>query len=130
MKMKITLTLFLYSLSVLAEVDNKSMQELFKKYDRIVTNHEVALIEEVFSKDFLKGDAAKTDLIEKIKSIPKGEKALPVDTMTWKKGVKGKMYFAKLKIPAVKKEKESEAEFIVIEENGKPKIDGTISDGE
>ena len=67
--------------------------------------------------------------IEKIKEL----EAPPSNTktsMTWKKGTKGTMYFAKVKeiSPGKSKKDNHEAEFIVVEEEGKLKIDGTLSD--
>lgn len=51
--------------------------------------------------------------------------------MTWKKGLKNEIYFATVKdaSPNKSKKDKDEAEFIVMKEDGKLKIDGTISDG-
>ena len=51
--------------------------------------------------------------------------------MSWKKGLKSEIYFAKVKnlSPNKSKKENEESEFIIMKEDGKLKIDGTISDG-
>lgn len=130
--MRILLVIFsvLYSLNIQA-VDDKSMQELFKKYDAVMDTKKVELIDEVFTQKFIKNSGGKKELTEKIQelSVPKGPP--PKMEMTWKKGLKGKLYFAKVKEISMNKSKteSEETEFIIVEENGKLKIDGTIGDG-
>jgi hypothetical protein len=52
--------------------------------------------------------------------------------MSWKKGNKGEIYLATLKEKSINKKisSSSEAEFVVKKEDGKLKIDGTISDAQ
>ena len=112
-------------------VDDRSMGELFQKYESVMDQKKIELIDEVFTKKFIKESGGKKELISKIKSLPE-TLTQPQTTMSWKKGLKGEVYFAKLKENTKNKSaaSSSEAEFIVIKENGKLKIDGTISDGE
>lgn len=129
MRIQLILLTALLSFNVVA-VDDKSMQELFKKYDSVMDHKKVDLIEEVFTKKFIHQSGGKDELIEKIKELespPSNTKT----SMTWKKGTKGTMYFAKVKEVTSNKSKKDnhEAEFIVVEEDGKLKIDGTLSDG-
>lgn len=128
--MRIQLIIFftLFSLSAFA-VDDKSMKELFSKYDQVMDQKKTDLIDEVFSKKFIRDSGGKEELIGKIKELatpPSQNKT----SMTWKKGLKGDVYLAKVKeISANKMKKDSpESEFIVITEDGKLKIDGTMSD--
>ena len=112
-------------------VDDRSMGELFQKYESVMDQKKIELIDEVFTKKFIRESGGKKELISKIKSLPE-TLTQPQTTMSWKKGLKGEIYFAKLKENTKNKSavSSSEAEFIVIKENGKLKIDGTISDGE
>ena len=139
--MRIQLTIMAVLISSLAlATDDKSMQELFKKYDSVMDHKKVELIDEVFTQKFIKNSGGKKELVEKIKelSVP-SEKAATKSEMTWKKGQKGEVFLAKVKeIPINKmakpdkkiKEEKHEAEFVVLKENGKLKIDGTLSDGD
>lgn len=130
MRIQLIMLSVLFSLNTHA-VDDASMQELFKKYDLVMDQKKVELIDEVFSKKFIHDSGGKKDLIEKIQGLDTPPNA-PKTKMTWKKGTKGTMYFAKVRGVSSEKSKSSghEAEFIVIEEDGKPKINGTISDGD
>lgn len=112
-------------------VDDRSMGELFQKYESLMDQKKTELIDEVFTKKFIKDSGGKKELISKIKSLPESLTQTQT-TMSWKKGLKGEVYFAKLKENSNNKggPSSSEAEFIVIKENGKLKIDGTLSDGE
>lgn len=128
MRIQLIILTALISFNVIA-VDDKSMQELFKKYDSVMDHKKIELIEEVFTKKFIYQSGGKDELIEKIKELetpPSNTKT----SMTWKKGTKGTMYFAKVKevSPNKNKKGDHEAEFIVVEEDGKLKIDGTLSD--
>lgn len=122
--------LTLFSLNAFA-VDDKSMKELFKKYDSVMDQKKVELIDEVFSKKFIHSSGGKEELIEKIKGL-ESPPATAKTSMTWRKGLKGTLYFAKVKeiSPPKSKTDDHETEFIVVEEEGKLKIDGTISDGD
>lgn len=113
----------LLSFNALA-VDEKSMQELFKKYETVVDEKKIELIDEVFTEKFIKDAGGKKELVEKIKDLSGPKSKLE---FTWRKGNKGEVYLAKVKTTGGKKE---EANFMIIDVKGKPKIDGTTSDAE
>jgi hypothetical protein len=105
------------------------MKELFHNYDLLMDDKKIELIDEVFTTKFIKESGGKNKLIEKIKQIsPPQEKPVPKTSMSWKKGKREEIYFAKLIENSKNKKKEYETEFIVLKEDGKLKIDGTISD--
>lgn len=131
MRIQLILTFIFISFNALA-VDDKSIQELFKKYDSVMDQKQIELIDEVFTQKFINSSGGKKELIQKIKELPTpSQKNLPLTKLSWKKGLKGEIYFAKVKSLSSNKSKESshEAEFIILNEDGKLKIDGTISDG-
>lgn len=123
----ITLLCF-FSLSASAK-DDKSIQDLFKKYDAVMDMKKVELIDEVFSEKFIKTSGGKKELTQKIKEL-ETPPSLPKTRVSWKKGNKGKIYLATVKDLSSQKSKteKHETEFIVIEEDGKLKIDGTLGD--
>lgn len=130
--MRILLILCSLMISVnIHATDDKSMQELFKKYDAVMDDKKTDLIDEVFTKKFIEDSGGKKELIEKIGDLPK-QLVAPKTEMSWKKGNKGNdTYLAKVKEVSPDKKKDShEAEFIVVKEDGKLKIDGTLSDGD
>jgi hypothetical protein len=108
------------------------MQDLFSKYDLVMDHKKIELIDEVFTQKFIKEAGGKEELIEKIKELsPSKEKNAQKTKMSWKKGLKSEIYFAKVKnlSPNKSKKESEESEFIIMKEDGKLKIDGTISDG-
>jgi hypothetical protein len=113
---------------------DKEMAELFRNYDSIMLKHKVELVDQVFSEKFLKNSGGKEEFIAKVKELPKDEsKSLAIPSVTWKKGNKDELYFANLKPISSDKKKsapDSGSRFIVIRENGKLKIDGTMSDAD
>lgn len=134
--MKIFIILLLVLNTAMAS-DDAEVRDLFNRYERVVSGHETHLVEEVFSEKFLKENGGKAEFIEKVKSEPKlSEKAMPVTSVTWKKAAQSENLLVKLKskVQALNKlktkEPESHSEFIVVKENGKLKIDGTISDAD
>lgn len=129
MRILLILCSLIISVNVQA-VDDKSMQELFKKYDSVMDDKKTDLIDEVFTKKFIEDSGGKKELIEKIGDLPK-QLVPPKTEMSWKKGNRGEVYLAKLKEVSPDKKKDNhEAEFIVVKEDGKLKIDGTLSDGD
>jgi hypothetical protein len=130
MQFQLIILAFAFSLNAFA-VDDKSMQELFKNYAQVMDQKKIELIDEVFTQKFIKDSGGKEELVEKIKelSVPPSQSKI---TMSWKKGLKNEIYLARLKEKSTDKSKATakEAEFIVIIESGKPKIDGTMSDEE
>lgn len=124
---------FMISFSASAASD-KEMTDLFKKYDAVMLSHKVELIDEVFTEKFLTSAGGKKEFSEGVKELPKSDaKSLSAPNITWKKGVKDEIWLAKRK-EAVDKKKgqpaESGNQFIIVKENGKLKIDGTMSDAE
>lgn len=131
MRIQLILTFILISFNAFA-TDDKSMQELFSKYDSVMDHKKIELIDEVFTQKFIKEAGGKEELIDKIKELsPSNEKSAQKTKMTWKKGLKNEIYFATVKnlSPNKSKKENHESEFIVMKEDGKLKIEGTISDG-
>jgi hypothetical protein len=133
MRVLLVIFLSLFTLGLQANED-KEMKELFHKYDKIMKHHRVELVEEVFTQKFLKENGGKEEFIAKVKELPKlkERKGLRSLLRSWKKSKVGKIFFAKVKDEDSDKEKSPspESQFIVVEEDGKLKIDGTVSDGE
>lgn len=125
--------LFLLCSSAFAS-SQKEMVELFRKYDAIMLKHQVELVDDVFTEKFLKEAGGKAEFIEKVKELPKDEnKSLSLPMVSWKKGVKDDIYFANLKPLSSGKKgapEKSGSQFIVVRENGKLKIDGTMGDAD
>lgn len=113
---------------------DKEMVELFKNYDAIMLKHRVELVDQVFTEKFLKNSGGKDEFILKVKELPKDEsKSLGFPSVSWKKGTKDEIFFANLKEKTQDKkgsQTDSGSRFIVIRENGKLKIDGTMSDAD
>lgn len=131
MRIQLILTFILISFNAFA-TDDKSMQDLFSKYDSVMDHKKIELIDEVFTQKFIKEAGGKEELIEKIKELsPSNQKSVQKTKMSWKKGLKNEIYFATVKnlSPNKSKKENHESEFIVMKEDGKLKIDGTISDG-
>ena len=122
MRIQLILTLLILSFQAFASSD-KEMKELFKKYDLVMDQRKVELIDEVFSKKFLDSSGGKNEFISKVKTLPL-EKTIE-RKITWRKGVKNDIFYAKQIDP---KTKTSESEFVIVKENGKLKIQGTIGD--
>lgn len=132
MRIQLILLLGFLSFNLMAS-DDKAIKDLFNKYDLIMDHKKIELIDEVFTKSFIQNSGGKEELISKIKELPTPkEKSLPQSKLTWKKGQKGDIYLATLEETSkLKNKKHSEkAEFVVLKEEGKLKINGTISDGE
>lgn len=125
--------LLLFAFPAFASSD-KEMVELFKNYDAIMLKHKVELVDQVFTEKFLKGSGGKEEFILKVKELPKDEsKSLALPTVSWKKGLKDEMFFVNLKEKSPDKkgsQSDSGNRFIVVRENGKLKIDGTMSDAD
>lgn len=129
MRFQIIALLCIFSFSLHAS-DDKAMKELFEKYDKVMMQHKVELVDEVFTKKFLTENGGKEEFIAKVKELPKEKKSLRGLLRKWKKSKVGKIFFADVKDENNKSGTSShESQFIVIEEEGKLKIDGTISDG-
>ncbi len=121
------LIICLISTSSFASSD-KEMQELFEKYDDVTKYHNVEIVEEVFTKNFLKNNGGKEEFVAKVLSAPKEKKkkGLGLLVKKWKRSKVGKFFSAKVKGSQANS---SSSEFIIKEEDGKLKIDGTIGDG-
>lgn len=136
MRFSIIVLLSFLSLSLYASdqkaLDDKAMKDLFTKYDQIMQEHKVELVEEVFTKKFLTDNGGKEEFISKVKELPKvkKKKGLRKLLQKWKKSKTGKIFFADVKEDDKKPDAPShQSQFIVVEEEGKLKIDGTMSDG-
>ena len=130
MRFYIILFISLVSFSSFAS-DDSEVRDLFNRYERVVSGHETELIDEVFSARFLKDNGGKDEFADKVKSIPKSsDKSMPLTMISWKKAAKSENLMVKLKPSSKDKSvsKQSENDFIVVRENGKLKIDGTVGD--
>ncbi len=131
MRLQIGLLCFLLSFSLFASQD-KAMDELFLKYDAIMDHQKFELIDEVFTEKFLKDVGGKDEFIANIKELPKNkEKSTSETKLSWREGAKKQMFFAKRVTKSRLKSSKEEVpgpSFIVVEEKGKLKIQGTISD--
>ncbi len=130
MRIQLILLVTLFTVSALAS-DDQAIKDLFKKYDQVMDHKQTELIDEVFTKNFIKNSGGKEELIQKIKELPKvEEKSIPKLNVSWKKGAKDEIYFATLKESSSLKSKHTESsEFIILKEEGKFKINGTLGDG-
>jgi cytochrome oxidase Cu insertion factor (SCO1/SenC/PrrC family) len=111
---------------------DKAMEELFEKYDVVMRQKKVELLEEVFTDRFIQANGGKAQFADKIK----GHKTSPTRNKSlvkpkWRKGLKGEMYFVEAtKMSDDSKKVLHKTEFIIIDQDGKLKIDGTLSDAE
>jgi hypothetical protein len=131
MRFSIIILFFLFNLNAFAS--DKEMKDLFKNYDLVVNAHKTELVEKVFTKKFLADNGGKDEFIAKVKEGPKlSEKSLIPSKLTWKKGIKDEMFFAQMKDTSSKSKEAGShgSQFIVVKEDGKLKIDGTLSDAE
>ncbi len=128
--MHILLTILLsFSATLASASDEKAIKELLINYDKVMIEHKTELVEEVFTKKFLSESGGKEEFIEKIKELPKVKKKSKIKRIleSWKKSKIGNMLVAKVKKDVSTK---SSSNFVIKEEDGKFKIDGTISDDE
>ncbi len=125
MRIQLMFILLLLSLSVHSS-EEKEFKLLFEKYQTLMANKKVELIEEVFSTKFLKDNGGKKELIQKIREL-KIDKKRPDPKLNFRKGLMDEIYFVKL-VPAGKSADSVSNEFIIKKENGKFKIDGTMTD--
>ncbi len=120
MRIYLVLALLFSPLNVFSD-DTKSMKELFTKYDSVMNEKKVSLIDEVFTKKFILTSGGKKKLIKKINGlVPSKDNKFDPAKLTWNKGLKGEIYFVKIG--------PTSSQFIILKENGKFKIDGTLSD--
>jgi hypothetical protein len=115
------------------EVDNR-LDILFENYEKIMNHHQIELVDEVFSQKFLKENGGKEEFISKVKELPppKKQKKIRRFLQKWQSSKVGKVIFAKVKDDSSeeKNKQSSESQFVIVEEDGKLKIDGTMSDGQ
>lgn len=126
---KILLICLLFSLSAFGADDKarkKEMRVLFDKYEEVMNQQKVELVDEVFTKAFLEGHGGKEEFVAKIKTLPyvKPKKGIAKLFQKLKKSKVGRFFTVKEKRDGIVSK-----EFIVKEEEGKLKIDGTVSDG-
>lgn len=117
--------LLCFSLSAFATTE-KEVKVLFENYEAVMNQQEVKLIDDVFTEEFLKEHGGKEQFIKQVKSLPlvKKKKGLGLLLQKLKKSKIGKFFSVKARIKGARA-----SEFILKEENGKIKINGTISDG-
>lgn len=128
--------LFTLLVNVAHAKGDKELRHLFNKYDAIMLRHRVEHVDSVFTKAFLNAHGGREEFIEMVKELPKDEsKSLMPPEFTWKKAAKEEVFFATLKPLSNEvnfKSKSSEShggtQFIIVKEEGKLKIDGTVSD--
>ena len=112
--------------------DEKSIKELIQKYELVMSEHKTELVDEVFTKKFLRESGGKEEFIEKIKELPKAKKKTKLKRILerWKKSKVGNMFVAKVRKDSSSKSNSEtpSSNFVIVEEEGKLKIDGTISD--
>lgn len=119
MRFQLMLFTMLFSFTAFGSED-KEIKELFKSYDEVMSGKKADKIDEIFTKKFLEGAGGRSSFVSKVKQLKPEPKAVK-QAISWKKGRKGDVYYAKL-------DKKSGTQFIVIKESGKLKIDGTIGD--
>jgi hypothetical protein len=132
MRIQLIFFLSLFSIGIQAS-DDKEMKELFKNYEQVMRHHKVELVDDVFTKKFIKDNGGKEEFVEKVKELPKlkEKKNLRSLLKSWWKSKTGNMLFAKIKHEDKKDEEKSHgSSFVIMREEGKLKIDGTVSDGE
>ena len=125
MRVQLMLILLLFSLPTHSSKE-KELTLLFEKYQSVMTNKKIELIDDVFSSKFLKDNGGKKELIEKIREL-NVDKKQPAPKLSTRKGLLDEIYFIKL-VPAGKNQADVSNEFIIKKENGKYKIDGTMTD--
>lgn len=103
----------------MAESD-ADFKKLFTDYNDVMTGNSPGLVNEVFTLRFLKDSGGKESLLAKIKS-DKDKTKIDLSKMKWRKGQSGQFYFVKL-------DPQSTSDIVVKKENGKLKVDQTLSD--
>ena len=123
---KILLVCLLFSFSAFGGAQEKEMRKLFDKYDQVMNQQKVELVDEVFTKAFLEGHGGKDEFVAKVKTLPyvKPKKGIAKLFQKLRKSKVGRFFTVK-----EKRDGDVSKEFIVKEEDGKLKIDGTLSDG-
>lgn len=134
MRLQLILLALLTCFSCVASSPEKEMNTLFFNYDAVMKDQKFELIDEVFTKNFLKEVGGKEEFIQTIKEYPKDQnKSNSFQKLSFKKGVRDEMYFAKREEASPEKsgvshQSKSGSSFVIKKEDGKLKIDGTISD--
>lgn len=131
MRIQIMWLFMLFSLE--GNASDKRVTELFMKYDLVMKHHKVDLIEEVFTKKFLRESGGKQELIDKIKELPQVKnKSFRPQNLIIKKGLQEEMFFVQINEENLKSsvQQHSGSQFIIVKEDDTLKIDGTLSDAE
>lgn len=123
---KILVVLLLSASAFADKSKDKEIKVLFEKYDKIMYQQKVELVDDVFTKDFLEGHGGKEAFIAEVKTYPyvKEKKFFGRMIQKLKKSKVGKFFTVK-----AKSEDNKTSNFILKEEAGKLKVDGTIGDG-
>ena len=66
MRIQLIFFLSLFSIGIQAS-DEKEMKELFKNYEQVMRHHKTELVDDVFTKKFIKDNGGKEEFVEKVK---------------------------------------------------------------
>jgi hypothetical protein len=129
MRFQLILFFTFISFNALA-VDDKSIQDLFHKYELVMDQKKTELIEEVFTEKFIQNSGGKAELIQKIKELKEPPGSIR-SRLTWKRG-RGNFILARFghQIREKSQAENEQTEFIIMIRDSKPKIDGTLSDAD
>ncbi|HXH32176.1 MAG TPA: hypothetical protein VNJ01_15330 [Bacteriovoracaceae bacterium] len=118
--------LFISLLSTESRAEDQAIKELFVKYDQVMLQKKLELVDDVFTKKFFSENGGRSGYLSRIKELraPAGA----ATDLTWKKGVRKRIFFAQLKDKNSQDKTEQHPQFVIVSEDGKLKIDGTISD--
>lgn len=116
--------LCLLSFNLFAAAEDAAITDLLTKYGDVMEGGKKELVSDVFTKKFLDGAGGKEEFSKDLKKLDK--RADLGKAMTWRKGHSSETWYAKFKTDPKSKAPASSTEFVIIKEDGKFKIDGTI----
>lgn len=132
----LVLGLILSTQVMASAADEKEIKSLFDNYSKVMDQHKVELVGDVFSEKFIKAEGGKDEFSKSVKQMPLTKyQRVSSPELKIKPGTKSpNIFFVKTKEKSAEKgqakEEFSHSDFVIVRENGKLKIDGTISDGE
>lgn len=105
----------------------KDVEDVFKKYEKVVHEHDTGKADEVFTTKFLEGEGGKRAFTDKVKTRPKTKSRTDYRLEVKQGHVDADMAFAKM-TPA---DGSAPATFVMKKgRDGKWRIEGTISDAD